>query len=389
MKKKVFFATRARGFFKHLFANENIEYEFINKNGFYELNGRKRKMIYNIAKSKLFDQLGVIQVIKVKNKDGDINGSFNRFLDSDKPYFIYVENPTALYHYSLERKKSIIGKRIISKKLGGKEQLKAIICMSQACYNTFDEVCGEWQGKEELKQVIYPLVPKNVHVNESKIKEKAQNSEINLLFIAQGGRFVSKGGLEVIKAYENLREEGRNVNLTLVTSIKEIDVEILKIITSNKQIKLLDFNLSYNELEKLYANSTLLLHPTSDDSFGLTILEGMKAGLPIISTHLYAISEMVLDGVNGYLTEPKWWFFDENNLPNPEVWNNRGETIQSTVTDDRIVSFLKEKISYLDENRDLLCKMALNSLKIANSKPFDEETIIESWNRLLKDIDKN
>lgn len=61
-------------------------------------------------------------------------------------------------------------------------------------------------------------------------------------------------------------------------------------------------------------NSTLLLHPTSDDSNSLTVLEAMKAGLPIISTKLYAIPEMVKDGVNGFLTEPKYAFFDNNNL---------------------------------------------------------------------------
>lgn len=31
-------------------------------------------------------------------------GSFNRFLKTDKPYFIYLENPLALYHYSIKRK---------------------------------------------------------------------------------------------------------------------------------------------------------------------------------------------------------------------------------------------------------------------------------------------
>ena len=133
-------------------------------------------------------------------------------------------------------------------------------------------------------------------------------------------------------------------------------------------------------------NSTLLLHPTSDDSNSLTVLEAMKAGLPIISTKLYAIPEMVKDGVNGFLTEPKYAFFDNNNLPNPQVWDNRKKTIYSTKLDENIINFICSKVELLLLDRELLLKMSLNSLRLANTPPFDESTIISEWNKILEEI---
>lgn len=381
----VYFATRVRGFFKHLFSHGKLEFEFIgNNNGFYEVNSRKRKLISLLARNPLFDWLGVIQVIKCKDNSCTINGSFNRFLNSDKPYFIYLENPTALFHYRLKRNKWL-GKKKVTKYLND-SNLKGIICMSYACYDTFDSVCGKWQGPEDKKIVIYPFVPQNCHVTDKVISERSKRDEINLLFIAQGIRFKSKGGLEVLESFKKLYSNNKNIGLTIVTSIKDLDKKTLKLIKDCPNLNLLDFNLTYQKLEELYAKSTLLLQPTSDDSFGMTILEGMKAGLPVIATNLYAIPEMVKDGLNGYLTNPHWWFFDKNNIPNPKVWNHRKQTIYSGEIDNNITNFIYEKVNFLIENREVLYRMSLSSYKIANSAPFDEDSIINSWNNILKSI---
>ncbi|QVY61294.1 glycosyltransferase family 4 protein [Cytobacillus gottheilii] len=384
--KKVFFATRARGFLNHVFKCNEIEFNFIidNKN-IYELNNQKRKILSWIGRSPVFDWLGIIQRINAKNKLGIINGSFNRFLKSDKPYFIYLENPTALYHYKLNRKKSLLGKSNINRYLND-TNLKAIICMSEACCDTFEQVCGNFEGQ---KKVIYPYVPSNGYVNELQISQRAASSDINLLFISQGIRFLSKGGLEVIDAFKLLCLERDNINLTIVTSIKDVDEKLIDEIREIPKVRLLDFQLSYEEMEDLYSKSSILLQPTSDESFGLTILEGMKAGLPVIATRLYAIPEMVKDGENGFLTNPHWWFFDKNNIPNSKVWNHREQTLYSGKKNDELIQFLYQKISFLDDHRDILNRMSLKSYEIANSSPFSKESIIQSWNSTLKSIENS
>ncbi len=86
----------------HLLSSSDFKHDFF-VNDTYDLQSKRRRLLAQIAKTYLFDELGYIQQIKVRRKDGDLYGSFNRFLDADKPYFIYVENPTALFHYRLRR----------------------------------------------------------------------------------------------------------------------------------------------------------------------------------------------------------------------------------------------------------------------------------------------
>ena len=53
------------------------------------------------------------------------------------------------------------------------------------------------------------------------------------------------------------------------------------------------------------AASDLFVSPTLSESFGLTLLENIKCGTPVLSTNVTAVPEIVKDGLNGYLVEPK------------------------------------------------------------------------------------
>lgn len=79
----------------------------------------------------------MFNVVKVSEKDCDMYGPFNRFLKTDKPYFIYLENPLALYHYSIKCISYSRGKERFENCLNDKD-LKGIFCMSNACKNSFE-----------------------------------------------------------------------------------------------------------------------------------------------------------------------------------------------------------------------------------------------------------
>jgi glycosyltransferase involved in cell wall biosynthesis len=181
------------------------------------------------------------------------------------------------------------------------------------------------------------------------IKDRCNEEQpVRLLYISQGLRFLSKGALEIVDAFKKLRSSGcTNVTLTMVTSLSEVDLSILNEIKQIKGISLCDFTFTGNDILKLYATHNIYLMPTSDDSFNITVLEAIKAGLPIVGTSLYAIPEMVQDNYNGYLTEPAYYFFDKNNVPNPEVWNHRDSTIYSGTRCGRITNFLFDKENIL------------------------------------------
>ena len=381
----VCFTTRARGFFRHLIDCKKLNFKIVMLGNLYTTDSKLRLLLAKLVRSRLFDVLGIMQRIKCVDAKCDAYGSFCRFLKTDKPYFIFLDTPVALYHYCLGRRNSFLGKKRLRKYLDD-SNLAAIVCRSEACRSTFETLNGRYDG---LLTKICSYVPSNSIVTHELISHRCERDEMKLLYISQGIRFTSKGGLEILEAFSALRKKyGSNISLTIVTSIANIRKLSLDTEYDTAGVMFHDFIFTYPQLEKLYAESSLLLHPTSDDSIGMVVLESIKAGLPVISTRLYAIPEMVADGVNGFLTDPKHWFYDENNIPNPTVWNNRKKTIYSMDTSNALVEFIYEKVCVLNDDRELLKKMSLESLRIAKSPPFDEDTIVSAWNEVIHSISR-
>lgn len=381
---KIYWATRLRGFLRHV-SQRLSTVEFLENNNYYETNSFMDKLKSKSVRMGIFDYLGVFQVVNAENQDCDVYGSFNRFLSADKPYFVYLENPTALYHYCLNRIKYKKGREKFAECLNDKN-LRHIICMSNACANTFEKI--NMPIPEHVKlTTIYPLVPTNKLVNENQIHQKCQNETLECLFCVQGIRFASKGGIEAMRAVNKLYCDGVKIHLTVITKISDVEKNILEEIKSYPFITLYDFTFEYSELEKIYANSNVLIQATSDESFGLTFLEAMKGGCALIGSKMYAIPEMINDGVNGYLVEPHYWFFDENNIPNPKVWNHRKRTIYSGKVSQALVECIAEKL-YMLNDRERLEEFCINSYKMSMNEEFSEAGIIKKWDDIFRDFSK-
>ena len=60
-------------------------------------------------------------------------------------------------------------------------------------------------------------------------------------------------------------------------------------------------------LSKVYAflDSDIFVLPTHDDCFPLVLLEAMNYSLPIVTTSVGAIQEMVIDGISGFVIDPQ------------------------------------------------------------------------------------
>jgi glycosyltransferase involved in cell wall biosynthesis len=57
--------------------------------------------------------------------------------------------------------------------------------------------------------------------------------------------------------------------------------------------------------ERLFRGCDIFVFPTHDEAFGLVNLEAMRAGLPVVSSNEGSIPEVIIDGVNGFIVDPK------------------------------------------------------------------------------------
>ena len=62
--------------------------------------------------------------------------------------------------------------------------------------------------------------------------------------------------------------------------------------------------LSPFNLASAYMKADILVHPASWEAFGMSILDGMWYGLPVIASDIAAVPELVRHGENGFLTIP-------------------------------------------------------------------------------------
>ena len=379
---RIYWATRLRGFLKHI-SEAMDDVEFFQNNQYYEVSNKSSLIKSKLIRSPIFDLIGLFQIINVAGMDCGFYGSYNRFLNADKPYFIYLENPTALYHYALNRIKYPPGKHRFKKCLSD-ENLKYIICMSDACRSTFEKI--NMQVPKNVKiRTIYPLVPQNKCIHKDLMQRKCYDQELRCLYCVQGKRFYTKGGRDLLDSVVQLQNEGCKIHLTIITNIDALQKDTLDLIKGNKDFSLFDFNFSFEELEQIYADTAVLLQPSSDDSFGLTVLEAMKGGCAILGSKLYAFPEMIENDGNGILIDPQYWTFTPDNLPNPVAWGHHRKVRLSKNKSQKYNNDIKNALRSLYVDRDKLYSFAERSLEIANTK-FSEETLCKQWQEVLDSL---
>lgn len=371
----IYWATRLRGFLRHV-SEHTPGVRFVDNGRYYEVSGWKAKIKSNLIRSRLLDPVGLFQIIRVEGKECDFYGSFNRFLHADKPYFIYLENPTALYHYALGRVGTRAGRKRFQKCLDD-PNLKYIVCMSEACRSTFETINMPLPDHVKMK-AIYPLVPQNHRIDTDGIRQKCHAEVLECLYCVQGKSFYTKGGKDILDVITKLQDAGLKIHLTVITNVDALQPETLTLLQSRQDITLHDFTFSYEEMEQIYARTALLLQPSSADSFGLAVLEAMKGGSAILGSKLYAFPEIVEDNGNGCLMDPKYWTFLPNNMPNPAAWGYKNKHRLMKQDAPQYISDMERLIRMLYEDREKLCSFALRSKELADSK-FGEEAICAQW----------
>jgi N-acetyl-alpha-D-glucosaminyl L-malate synthase BshA len=107
--------------------------------------------------------------------------------------------------------------------------------------------------------------------------------------------------MDVIKIFEGLSSE-IDSKLMMVGEGPEKVKAIEYVEKTGLEDKILFLGKS-NEIDKVLCYSDLFLLPSEKESFGLSALEAMAHGVPVISSNAGGISEVNVDGVSGYLAD--------------------------------------------------------------------------------------
>ncbi len=163
---------------------------------------------------------------------------------------------------------------------------------------------------------VSPTKPRIIPNGIPKIeKQKSKDKGTNTKFIYLSNLVESKGILIFVEALKLLKEKTADFKAIIVGNSADISVEYLKKLV--KKYNLEEFvtinGPAYGEekYQKL-AESDIFVLPTfyKNECFPLTILEAYQSGLTVISTDNGAISDIIKDGVNGFLVKSK----DPNDL---------------------------------------------------------------------------
>ena len=111
-----------------------------------------------------------------------------------------------------------------------------------------------------------------------------------------GGSDSRKNVISLVKAYANLPKEIINrFELVLVSGKGKFDDKLFSLISSlniQKKCKILGF-IKDSELKILYQNCSLFVFPSFQEGFGLSVLEAMKCGAPVICSNSTSLPELI------------------------------------------------------------------------------------------------
>ena len=163
---------------------------------------------------------------------------------------------------------------------------------------TKDKVSEGYNLKEKESKVIY----KGIDANEFKSKVKYKK-EIDILFA--GSPLSTKGAKEFIYAVRLLKKKHPNLNCVMLGRPSKVDIDYLKLIKNLGLEKNIRFGgyADHNQSIKYYLKSTIYPFPSYREAFGQTLLEAMAAKIPIVTTKVGGIPEVVTEK-EGFRVEP-------------------------------------------------------------------------------------
>tara|TARA_B100001123_G_C15260905_1_gene1006542 strand:- start:94 stop:1209 length:1116 start_codon:yes stop_codon:yes gene_type:complete len=147
------------------------------------------------------------------------------------------------------------------------------------------------------------MIPSSVEVTNIPERSSRRSNDLKLLFVGGSDPF-RKGAKEILEVLPAVAKKHSSIKFIFSGS------EILKNLISTLEISLQQKNTKFigffDEKDKwnIYQSADILLLPSHNEGLPYVIIEALASGLPIISSTVGGISEVVEDGKNGFIIEP-------------------------------------------------------------------------------------
>lgn len=170
---------------------------------------------------------------------------------------------------------------------------------------TTKAVVNELIGNRLPEMVAFPPTDRfEEEISEEEIEERSKKKDLHILFL---GNVIERKGL--ITLLQAMRFSTFDFRLDIVGSLVTDPIyakQMEDFVMSNGLSSVVTFHGALNDqplIDKLRAAHVLVV-PSSYEGFGIVYLEGMGFGLPAIGTTAGAASEVIDDGVTGFLIQP-------------------------------------------------------------------------------------
>lgn len=278
--------------------------------------------------------------------------------------------------YTRPTKRHALVRRLSDKKC------RKLLTQSEAALNSFRLSLGKDFAPIEAKSgVLSPAVPTR-NLLKQPVK-KGEGGSVKILFV--GNHFFDKGGRELFYAFRRLKRRF-DVELTFVASApahhaKEF-ASFSEVVRKEPGVRL------HSRLPKevlwgeCYAKSDIFCLPTYMDTFGYVNLEAMANRLPVVSSDMFAIPEIVRDGETGLLVHAPMSSFVRDRLRTPETLKSYRDSVLNEKLFEPVVDSLETALTRLIEDGSLRRRMSEAAFKEVESGKFS----VQNRNRRLREI---
>jgi glycosyltransferase involved in cell wall biosynthesis len=149
------------------------------------------------------------------------------------------------------------------------------------------------------------VIPNGI-ADHGRVHVQQKSEQRTIIFLSALTR--EKGVLDVLACLPRVAEKIPDLRVLLVgecfrESVRETATDAVRRMRLESQVRFLGPADAPRKYALLHAADVFVL-PSYNEGQPFSILEAMAAGLPVVSTWVGCIPEMVMDGVNGFLCEP-------------------------------------------------------------------------------------